>query len=474
MHKSKWSMGLAVSFSRARIGTVSLLLIGLCCCLPSARGEAVTPEGLKGASELIEQVVEKVNPAVVEIEVKSVAVRELDKDPDASANLTHDHCMGTGVILTPAGEILTNHHVVRGARQITVHVFGSTKSYSARIIGDDPQADLALLKIDGSGFSHFELGAGKDVRQGQIVLAMGNPFGFEHSVTLGLISSRSRELDNGAPTSYIQTDAPINPGNSGGPLVDLDGNLVGINTLIYSLSGGSEGVGFAIPVDTVRHAVTALEKYGSVQRPYLGVSLQLVTETIAQGLNLTRNDGLLVDDIDAGSPASMAGLVPGDVIIGVQGEPISDWKSFRNALEAVTVGYPLLLRIERHRSEKTVAIKPLYDRPPHLDLLDYANVSQDTIHQVGIVAVSLNGNVRRLFPETRSPDGIVIAAKWEAAGYDTDVLEVGDILHEVNGRPIHDAAEFRSYLLHFPPHEPLVLQVERMGDLKYIPITTND
>jgi S1-C subfamily serine protease len=423
---------------------------------------------------VIEQIVEKVNPAVVEIDVKAVKVRDPEEDADDAGHLTHDRCMGAGVILTPAGEILTNHHIIRGARQITVHILGLTKSYNARIIGDDPQADLALLKIDGSGLAHFEMGAGNRVRQGQIVLALGNPFGFEHSVTLGLISSPSRELDNSAPTSYIQTDAPINPGNSGGPLIDLDGNLVGINTLIYSLSGGSQGVGFAIPVATLTRAVTAMEKYGSVKRPYLGVSLQLVTDTIAHGLNLGRNDGFLVDDIGPGGPASMAGLIPGDVIIGAQGKSLADWKSFRDVLDDLTVDQPLLLQIERHRSEKTISIQPLYECPPHVDLMDYANVSKDTINQAGIIAVSLNGSVRHLFPGTRSPNGIVIAGKYEGAGYDTNELEVGDILHEVNGRPIHDVAAFRSYLLQVPPHEPLVLQVERMGYLKYMLITTSE
>jgi serine protease Do len=473
MHRDKSLAGLVMRLTRVTVGSLPLLSMGLCCCLFSARGEAATPEGLKGTSQVIEQIVEKVNPAVVEIDVKAVKVRNPEDDEDDAGYLTHDRCMGAGVILTPTGEILTNHHIIRGARQITVHILASTKSYSARIIGDDPQADLTLLKIDGSGLAHFDLGAGNRVRQGQIVLAIGNPFGFEHSVTLGLISSPSRELDNGV-TSYIQTDAPINPGNSGGPLIDLDGNLVGINTLIYSLSGGSEGVGFAIPVATVTRAVTAMEKYGTVKRPYLGVSLQLVTDTIAHGLNLGRSDGFLVDDIDPGGPASMAGLLPGDVIIGAQGKSLPDLRSFREVLNALSADQPLLLQIERHRYEKTLSIRPLYEGPPHLDLMDYANLSTDTINQVGIIAVSLNGSLRHLFPETRSANGIVIAAKYEGAGYDTNELEVGDILHEVNGRPIHDAAEFRSYLLHVPPDEPLVLQVERMGDLKYIPITTSE
>jgi serine protease Do len=429
---------------------------------------------LKTTSQLIEQLVEKVNPAVVEIDVKAIEVSNPEKEPDRAGYLVHDHSMGTGVILTQDGEILTNHHVVRGAQQITVHVLGSPKAYTGRIIGDDPQADLALLKIDSMGLSHFDLGTGAPVRQGQIVVAMGNPFGFGHSVTLGLISSPSRELDSDAPTSYIQTDAPINPGNSGGPLVDLDGHLVGINTLIYSLSGGSEGVGFAIPAETVTHSVIAMDTYGSVKRPYLGVSLQLVTETLAHGLNLAGKDGFLVDDIDPGGPASKSGIAPGDVIIAAQGKPLTDWNSLQEVLDALTVGQPLLLQTQRDRSERAVSIQPLFQGPRQFDLINYADLSRDAINQVGIIAVSLNADVRRLFPQTRSTDGIVIAAKCDGIGYDTSELEAGDILHQVNGRPIHDVAGLRSYLLHVPQHEPLVLQVERSGQLKYIAITAND
>jgi serine protease Do len=458
---------------RVLLGFFTLLLISLLIAV-CAGAQANAQGDLKTTSQLIEQLVEKVNPAVVEIDVKGIEVGDPEKEPDRAGYLVHDHSMATGVILTQDGEILTNHHVVRGAQQITVHVLGSTRGYSARIIGDDPQADLALLKIDGSGLSHFELGTSARVRQGQIVLAMGNPFGFGHSVTLGLISSPSRELDGDSPTNYIQTDASINPGNSGGPLVDLDGRLVGINTLIYSLSGGSEGVGFAIPAEAVAHSVTAMETYGSVKRPYLGVTLQPVTETLARGLNLAARDGFLVDDIEPGGPASRSGIATGDVIIAAQGKPLTDWKSLQDVLDALIVGQPLVLQTERNRLERAVSIQPRYEGPRYVDLIDYANVSRDSINQVGIIAVSLNAGVRHLLPETRSSDGIVIAAKCDGIGYDTSELEAGDILHQVNGRPIHDVAGLRSYLLHAPPREPLVLQVERNSQLKYIAITAND
>jgi S1-C subfamily serine protease len=292
-----------------------LLSIRIHSPLAVAQQQPAAHNEIAATSRVLEQLSAKLAPAVVEIEVKAWEVSDSKEDPDRAGYLIHDGRIGTGVLLTETGEILTNHHMIRGAQRITVHLLGSNSSVSARITGDDPAADLALLKIEGSGLSHFDLPSGRKVRQG-------------NSVSLGIVSSPSRTLDDGAPTSYIQTDAPLNPGNSGGPLVDLDGHLVGINTLLFSHSGGNEGVGFAIPIETVTQSVVAMEAHGSVERPYLGVYLQPVTETLAHGLRLAEDSGLLVDDVEEHSPASEAGFEPGDVILSANGRDISDLETF--------------------------------------------------------------------------------------------------------------------------------------------------
>ena len=468
--------GLHPTMSRGRTRAISALLLSIALfSLPIfAKAQAGPSDDLKSTSRTIEQLADKINPAVVEIEVRAWDVDDSEDKPERAGYLVHNRCLGTGVLLTPTGEILTNHHVIRGSQQITVHLLGSSTDYSATIIGDDPATDLTLLKIEASGLPHFELGAVSPVRQGQIVLAIGSPYGFGHSVTLGLVSSPSRELDMDTPTTYIQTDAPINPGNSGGPLIDLDGHLVGINTLIYSFSGGSEGLGFAIPVETVTRSVAAMEKYGSVKRPYLGISLQLVTEPIASGLKLATKSGLLVNDVDVGSPAFKAGMEPGDVILSVQGKATPNWKSLQSALDLLHVRESAVFTIERNGIQRSISVTPHYDDSRHLELMDYANVPKDFVGQLGIVGVNLSAGVRHLFPATRVAGGVVIAAKCEGINYDTDELKADDILHQINGHDIHNVEDLRSYLLQRVPRESLILQIEREEHLMYIAIAPRD
>lgn len=436
----------------------------------SARGQGE----LASTSRTVEQLVAKLNPAVVEIKVKAWEVSDSDEEPEHAGYLIHNQTIGAGILLTSTGEILTNHHVIRGAEQIAVHLLGSTKSLSARIIGDDPETDLALLKIEGSGLSHFDLRSGNPVRQGQMVLALGSPFGLGHSVSLGVVSSPSRELDNDAPTTYIQTDAPLNPGNSGGPLVDLDGHVVGINTLMYTHSGGSEGVGFAIPIDTVRLAVNAMEKYGSVKRPYLGIYFQPVTEMLAHGLRLAENNGLLIDDVEQNSPAAEVGIVPGDVILSANEKAVWTLNDLQEVLNALHPGQSMRLEIEHSRTKTSIALTPVFDGPQHLELMDYVNIAKDSVPQLGIVATNLDARIRNLFPTTRFPDGVVVAAKCDGSTYDTDELKAGDILHQVNGYVIRDVPSLRLYLQRTAAHEVLVIQIERSERLMYVALTPED
>jgi serine protease Do len=407
---------------------------------------------------------------VVEIEVKSWKISESSENAEQAGYLVRDHCLGAGIILTSTGEILTNHHVIRGAQQITVRLFGSDQDHTARMIGDDPEADLALLKIEGSGLPHFDLEKGSPAKQGEIVLAFGSPYGFDHSVSLGIVSSPSRELDGVSPTSYIQTDTPINPGNSGGPLVDLNGDLVGINTLIYTHSGGNEGMGFALPIETVRYSVAAMEKHGSVSRPYLGISVQPVTEALMRGLQLGAATGLLVDDVDGQSPAAQCGIRPGDVILTMNGSSVRDLKSVQQALNALHPGQPAVLEIERGDAKRSVSLEPEYTKSQASELLDYADISRDYIPQLGIIAVTMSPGIRRFSNGLRFPDGAIIAAKHEGISSCDSELEAGDVIHQVNGHFIHDAPSLRQSLAQARANDPLVLQVERGGHLMYIAI----
>jgi len=439
----------------------SLLWINAYCFSPAALAETGAQAVLKATDQTVEQLTKQINPAIVEIEARAWTVDNSTKGSQQAGYLVRDHCIGAGVLLTSTGEILTNHHVICGAQQITIHLYGSTTDYDARKIGDDPEADLALLKIEGSGLPHFDLGKGSAVKQGQLVLAFGNPYGLGHSVNLGIVSSPSRELDAVSPTTYIQTDAPLNPGDSGGALVDLNGDLVGINTLIYTNSGGSQGIGFALPLDTVRYSVAAMEQHGSVRRPRLGVYVQPLTGMLVRGLQLGVPVGLLVDDVEWGSPAARSGIRAGDVILSMNGSSLRERESVQQALNALVPGKSAVLDIERDNARLSVTVESEYVESQGSELLDYADISRDSISQLGVIAVTMNTGIGRLSHGGRFPDGVVVAAKYSGILSSENELEAGDIIHWVNGHLVQDASDLRESLAHAQVSDPLVLQVER-------------
>jgi serine protease Do len=448
-----------------------LLVLWLNVCIsPTARGESGVRDTLTATSRIVEHLTDTINPAVVEVDVKAWASSGPSESTERTGYLVSDHSLGAGILLTSTGEILTNHHVIRGAQQITVRLFGSDQHRNARMIGDDPEADLALLKIDGSCLPHFDLEKGGPAKQGQIVLAFGSPYGFDHSVSIGLVSSPSRQLNPASPTTYIQTDAPLNPGGSGGPLVDLNGQLIGINTMIYTHSGGSEGIGFALPIETVRYSVAGMEKHVPVRRPYLGISGQPVTEALMQGLQLGAATGLLVDDVDWQSPAARSGIRPGDVLLSMNGIGLRDMESMQQVLRALIPDKSVVLDMERDRARISVTVEPEFLESQGSKLLDYADVSRDSISQLGIIAVTMNSGILRLAHGGRFPDGAVVAGRYEETSSSDSELEAGDIIHQVNGHYIHDAAELRESLAQASASAALILQVERDRQLMYIAI----
>ncbi|AZU54860.1 Do family serine endopeptidase [Ralstonia pseudosolanacearum] len=240
--------------------------------------------------------------------------------------------LGSGVIVSPEGYILTNHHVVDGADEIEVALTDGRKA-NAKVVGTDPETDLAVLKISLTNLPAITLGRLENVRVGDVVLAIGNPFGVGQTVTMGIVSALGRShLGINTFENFIQTDAAINPGNSGGALVDAEGNLLGINTAIYSRSGGSLGIGFAIPVSLAKQVMESIISTGSVVRGWIGVEPQDVTPEIAESFGLSRKDGALIAAVVQGGPADRAGLRPGDILINVNGESIQDTTALLNSI----------------------------------------------------------------------------------------------------------------------------------------------
>jgi serine protease Do len=446
-----------------------IVITGVCLLLFPTRGISQANNGLPVAdAQQIQRLVARVDPATVKIEVKRIEIESSEDNSDQAGYLVSDEIFGTGTIVSPDGLIITNEHVVHGAQSILVSVIGQDRPYKATVLGRDRSADIALLKIHATTPSHFDLNATADVQYGEFVLAFGSPFGLGHSVSFGIVSSPLRETDYG-PYRYIQTDAPVNPGNSGGPLVDLHGNLVGINTLIYSFSGGSEGVGFALPLATVRRTVESIRRFGYARRADLGLSLAPISESIAGGLHLPRT-GLLVEDADLGRPAAIAGIRSGDVLLSVHGVPVSSFEDLDVATYALPDGKPVMLDLQRGSHVISVPITPVFypDEPSSVE--DIISPAQDTIGRLGVVAVNYGEKLRSLYPDARGSDGVVIAAMSEGIDRGGWKLYPGDIVHGVNGLTIHNVEDLRTRLNEIPSDEPVVLQLERDGRFRYITV----
>ena len=255
--------------------------------------------------------------------------------------------LGSGVIVSSSGYVLTNHHVVEAADEIEV-ALADGKKLLAKVVGNDPETDLAVLRVDGANLPAITFGSSDALRVGDIVLAIGNPFGVGQTVTGGIVSALGRTgLGINTFENFIQTDAAINPGNSGGALIDATGNLVGINTAIFSRSGGSMGIGFAIPVSTAQMVLEQIVKTGSVTRGWIGVELQEITPAVADSFKLGDAHGALIAGVLRGGPADKAGVKPGDVLLEVQGKPVADPASMLNLVAALAPGGPAKLKLKR-------------------------------------------------------------------------------------------------------------------------------
>ncbi len=293
---------------------------------PMGTRPAGPPAVLQQLNSAIEQLTDRISPAVVQILVTGYGALE-ENNRGQTALVTREHAIGSGVIVDSDGYIVTNAHVVEGAQRIHVSLSmpsadfpdrsapaGKQRVVEARLVGLHKETDLALLKIDQTGLPTLSLGSHRPVHQGELVFALGSPEGLENSVTMGVVSSVARQADPSRPMVYIQTDAPINPGNSGGPLVDSDGYVIGINTFILSETGGSEGLGFAIPARIVQFVYESLRKYGHVHRIEVKAGAQTITDSLAKGLGLAQNWGVVIDDVIPGGPAEAGGLKIGDIV----------------------------------------------------------------------------------------------------------------------------------------------------------------
>jgi serine protease Do len=263
--------------------------------------------------------------------------------------------MGSGFIISPTGLILTNAHVVATAKEVTVKLTDK-REFRAKVLGVDRPTDVALLKIEADNLPTVRIGSAEGLRVGEWVTAIGSPYGFENTVTSGIVSAKWRSLPDGAYVPFIQTDVAVNPGNSGGPLFNMQGEVIGINSQIYSRTGGYQGLSFAIPIDLAIKIKDQLQRYGKVSRGHLGVAIQELNQSLAESFGLKKADGALIANVGAGSPAEKAGLQAGDVIVGFNGKPIANSAELPLAVADVRPGESARIRVWRKGSIKDLAV----------------------------------------------------------------------------------------------------------------------
>ncbi len=347
--------------------------------------------------------------------------------------------LGSGFIVSSDGYILTNAHVVDGANVVTVKLTDK-REFKAKVVGADKQSDVAVLKIDASNLPTVKIGDPRQSKVGQWVVAIGSPYGFDNTVTSGIISAKSRSLPNENYTPFIQTDVPVNPGNSGGPLFNLQGEVIGINSMIYSQTGGFQGLSFAIPINEAIKVKDDLVKTGHVSRGRLGVAVQGMNQTLADSFGMQKPQGALVSSVDPGGPAAKGGLQPGDVILSVNGEPVGDSSDLPSQVASLAPGSKATVQVWRDKATKdlTVTIGSLSD----------AKVASDKADQPTQLQGRLGVAVRPLTPEEKSSasvsHGLLVQQSGGAA--ENAGIEPGDVILAVNGRPVSNVDQLKQMI----------------------------
>lgn len=374
--------------------------------------------------------------------------------------------IGSGFILTEDGYLLTNAHVVDGSARVTVTLSDRTE-YQAEIIGTDARTDIALLKIDAGDLPFVRIGDPQALKVGQWVLAIGSPFGFNYTATQGIVSGLGRSLPSGNYVPYIQTDAAVNPGNSGGPLFNLDGEVIGINSQIYSRTGGYQGLSFAIPIDVAMDVVEQLRDTGRVARGWLGVLIQEVTAELATSFGLERPRGALVSQVLPGSPAAKAGFQAGDIILGFNDDAIIRSNELPPLVGLVRPGNSAAVSVFRDGEELLieVVIEELPDDPNALARAPSVP-QQPEVNRLGVIVSTPD-------PEDEVDNGVRVTQLEPGPAAEAGI-EPGDLIIRLDNRVITDVEQFEALVQELPADRPISVLIQRDGGSVFLAMTLND
>jgi serine protease Do len=440
-------------------------------------------DDLRRLNRSVDALIKKVSPSVVQILVTGYGTLEEAEHGNTTAVIGRQRAIGSGFVIDPSGYIVTNAHVVNGAQRVQVVLPNTgeegsleaalstrTTVVAARIVGVARDIDLAVIKIDAAKLPALALGSYRKLGQGEMVFAFGSPEGLRNTVTMGVVSAVARQTDPDSPLIYIQTDAAINPGNSGGPLVNVNGEVVGVNTFILSQSGGNEGLGFAIPSSVVNVAYQQLRKYGHVHRAEIGIGIQTITPTLAAALNLPRNYGVVISDVQPGSTAEGAGVQIGDVLVGLDGRVVDNLPSAAFHFYAVETGDKVHLDLLRGKERFTFDVKVMEPAHDMDQIAALADPEKNLVPALGILGLEIDKKIAAMAPDLRDPFGILVAAR--AAGASVEVpLNSGDVIRTLNGQPMTTLDRLRSTLKALPPGAPVALQIQRDQKLMFLAFT---
>jgi len=432
---------------------------------------------LRTISQAVRQLSERVRPSVVQVSTRGFS----PTDDALGTQLKVVSGVGSGVIIDPAGYIVTNAHVVGGARRVEVQLprpsnelsdFQSAikppgKTLLAEVVGSDMEADIAVLKVAQTGLPSLKFAEYEDVKQGDFVLAVGSPLGLENSMTLGVVSSVARQLRSDHPMIYIQTDASINPGNSGGPLLDVDGAIVGINTMIASQSGGSEGIGFAVPSHIVQTIYEQIRKHGRMRRGYIGVIMQTITPSLKEALGLDKDWGGIIADVAPSSAAAAAGLEIKDIVLTLDGKPVENARQFgvniyRRAGETIT------LEISRAGKKITKQVAVLERPSDPQRLASLLQGESNRVPRLGLFGIDLDAKSVPMLPGTRKLHGVVVVTAGSDGSSRGDAFLPGDVIYELNGKKVENLSGLKGIMDTLTAGQAVAVHLERFGQLQFV------